>query len=143
MRHDPSRLERETYPFGLKMDVRFADMDVNAHLNNVAFTRFFEEGRVRLHHSLGGKEQLAFRPIVASIKVDYLAEGSWPDPVEIRAGIAKFGNSSYIVAQALFQSGRCIALSETVMVNKSDDGPGGAPLPKTLTGPLEGLRLSA
>lgn len=143
MRHDPARLKRETYPFGLELGVRFADMDVNAHLNNVAFTRFFEEGRVRLHHSLGGKEKLAFRPIVASIKVDYLAEGSWPEPVEIRAGIVKFGNSSYVVGQALFQTDRCIALCDTVMVNRAADGPGGAPLPEALTRPLEELRLSA
>ena len=98
---------------------------------------------MRLHHSLGGKQKLAFRPIVASITVDFLAEGSWPEPVEVRGGIVRFGRTSYVVGQGLFQGGRCIGLSETVMVNKAEDGPGGAPLPESLTRPLEALRLSA
>ncbi|MEE4350394.1 MAG: acyl-CoA thioesterase [Pacificimonas sp.] len=142
MRQDPARRQRETYPFGFEMHVRFADMDVNAHLNNVAFARFFEEGRVRLHHALGGKQKLAFRPIVANLTVDFLGEGGWPEPVEVRCGIAKFGRSSYVVAQALFQGDRCIGLGETVMVNKAEDGPGGAPLPDSLTQPLAAYRLT-
>ena len=77
MRDDPARRERATYPYGLDLSVRYGDMDTNHHLNNVAFTRFFEEGRVRMHHDLGGRERLGFRPIVASITVNYLAEGSW------------------------------------------------------------------
>ena len=117
-------------------------MDTNAHLNNVAFARFFEEGRVRLHHSVGGRRELGFRPIVASLSIDFLAEGGWPDPLTVAAGIVRFGNSSYVVGQGLFQSGRCIAVCDTVMVNRAQDGPGGAPLPDALRLALEPLVLA-
>lgn len=143
MRHDPARLDPATYPFRFTLDVRFGDMDVNAHLNNVAFLRFFEEGRVRFHQHMGGRTKLGFRPIVANINVDFLAEGSWPEVLTICAGVRQIGNSSYVIAQAVFQSSRCIALSDTVMVNRAEDGPGGAPIPKTLRAGLEGMRLAA
>ncbi len=143
MRGDADRQHRDRYPFGFEMAVRYGDMDTNAHLNNVAFARFFEEGRVRLHHHLGGKAELGFRPIVANLTIAYLAEGGWPAPVEVRAAILRLGRSSYVVAQALFQEDRCIALSDTVMVNRAADGPGGAPLPEKLRAALTPLLLGA
>ena len=141
MRHDPQRRAPGHYPFHFTFDPRFGDLDVNAHLNNVAYARFFEEGRVRLHASLGGLDMPGFRPIVANLTVDYLAEGRWPDPLTVGVGIARFGNSSYVVGLALFQKDACIALCDTVIVNRAAEGPGGAALPKSLRDALEGLRL--
>ncbi|MBB5280165.1 acyl-CoA thioesterase [Pacificimonas flava] len=143
MKNDPARQRRETYAYAVELAVRYGDLDTNNHLNNVAFSRFFEEGRVRLHHSLGGRRELDFRPIVANISIDYLREGGWPAPIEVCAGIVRFGTSSYVVGQALFQEGACIAVSDTVMVNRAVDGPGGAPLPESLRTALEPFRLSA
>ena len=143
MRDEDWRREAASYPWGIELDVRFADQDVNQHLNNVAFVRFLEEGRVRMHHDLGGKEKLGFRPIVAAVNVNFLAEGGWPGRIEVRSGIVRFGRTSYVVGQALFQGGRCICIAEAVMVNRAEDGNGGAPLPETLTRPLEGLRIAA
>ncbi|MGB3722865.1 MAG: thioesterase family protein [Pacificimonas sp.] len=139
MRQQPARRDPDAYPFGFEMAVRYGDMDTNNHLNNVAFARFFEEGRVRLHHHLGGKAELGFRPIVANLTIDYLAEGSWPVPVTVRAALIRLGRSSYVVGQALFQADACIALSNTVMVNRAADGPGGAALPDALVTALRTL----
>ncbi|HET7408912.1 MAG TPA: acyl-CoA thioesterase [Paracoccaceae bacterium] len=143
MKNDPARLLRATYPYGVELAVRYGDLDTNNHMNNVAFGRFFEEGRVRLHRSLGGRGELEFRPIVANVSIDYLREGSWPAPVIVAAGIVRFGNSSYVVGQALFQEDACIAVSDTVMVNRAAAGPGGAPLSAKLRQVLEPLRLAA
>lgn len=142
MKNDPARLRRETYGYAVELAVRYGDLDTNNHLNNVAFSRFFEEGRVRLHHALGGRRELDFRPIVANISIDYLKEGGWPAPIEACAGIVRFGTSSYVVGQALFQEGACIAVSNTVMVNRDADGPGGAPLSEALRTALEPLLLA-
>ena len=144
MRHDPRRREAGAYPFQLRMDVRYGDLDTNRHLNNVAFARFFEEGRVRFHYDIRDRVPDAdpLRPIIANVTIDYLAEGSWPDAVTVAAGIAHIGTSSYTVGLALFQKDRCIALCNSVVVNRAGEGEGGAPLGATLRGALEAMRLS-
>ena len=47
MRDDARRRDPAAYATSLTLDTRFGDMDVNGHLNNVAFARLFEETRVR------------------------------------------------------------------------------------------------
>jgi hypothetical protein len=57
MKDDPRRRDPAAYPWRVTLDTRFADMDVNRHLNNVAITRFFEETRIRFN-----VEQIAGNP---------------------------------------------------------------------------------
>lgn len=143
MKDDPARCDPAAYPFSLEMQVRYADMDTNAHLNNVAFARFFEEARVRMHHALGGKRALGLRPIIAHVGIDYLAEGNWPAPATVSASILRIGTSSYTVGMALFQAGKCIALCDSVVVNRTESGAGGAPLPDKVRQALATLSFAA
>ncbi|MEM8825580.1 MAG: thioesterase family protein [Pseudomonadota bacterium] len=145
MRNDPARHDPATYPFTLDIHPRYGDMDTNAHLNNVAFARYFEEGRVRLHQHLRDRHPALDGPraIIANVTIDYLAEGGWPDTCRLGAGVAHVGNSSYRIGMALFQAYACIALCDSTVVHRAADGPGGAPLPASLRAALEGLRLAA
>jgi acyl-CoA thioester hydrolase len=124
------------------MDTRFADMDVNRHLNNVAITRFFEEARIRFNWGLIGDRPPAVRPhyLVAHVAVDFLGEGSYPEPVLATYAVGDIGRSSFRCLMALFQSGACIALCDTVMVHRGLDGP--SPLPVELRGRLEAFALN-
>jgi acyl-CoA thioester hydrolase len=126
----------------LEAQTRFADMDVNGHLNNVAIARFFEEGRVRFNwasrEALGGT-RLHF--MVAHVAIDYVAEGHYPAPVTICYGALGAGNSSFRIGMALFQQGRCIAVSDAVLVHLGGDGKP-APLPAALRERLEAHRLA-
>lgn len=141
MKADAHRHLPASYPWRHEQQTRFADMDVNGHLNNVAIARFFEEGRVRFNWdtklALGGERP---RFMVAHVAIDYVAEGEYPEGVTIGYGIVSEGNSSFRIGMALFQAGRCIAISDAVLVHLGDDGRP-APLPALLRERLEAHRL--
>ncbi|WP_156256998.1 acyl-CoA thioesterase [Sandarakinorhabdus oryzae] len=143
MKADPRRRLSASYPDSLTLETRFADMDVNGHLNNVAFARLFEETRVRFNRAgpaapAAGERRSNF--VVAHVAIDYLAEGNYPAPVTIGYAIAHIGNSSFTVAMAAFQEGACIALCDSILVHR-DPATGPAPIPSALRERLEAHRL--
>ena len=133
MRNDPYRLTPGAYPWRIALETRFGDMDPNRHLNNVAIARLYEEARVRFNMALRAAQPAIGRPhfLVAHVAVDYLAEGHYPDPVEVTFGVLSFGSSSYRASLGMFQRGHCIGLCDTVLVHRGDDG-GPMPLPSAL-----------
>ena len=145
MKTDPRRLLLASYPWVQTMETRFADMDVNRHLNNVAFSRFFEETRIRFNGTLAANANAdadsAPRPryLVAHVAIDYLGEGSYPEPVTMAYAIGSIGRTSFRSQKAMFQNDRCIALCDTVLVHRGDAGP--APLPDALRSRLEAFGL--
>ncbi len=118
------RLNPASYPFSVATQTRFQDMDILGHLNNVAFAALFENGRVRFNRAMDERaiRQTGERWLVASVAINYLREGSFPEDVEIASGIGHIGNSSWVIEQAMFQHGHCIATSDTVIVYVNADG---------------------
>ncbi|MDO9367799.1 MAG: acyl-CoA thioesterase [Sphingopyxis sp.] len=116
------RLDAASYPARIELQTRFQDMDINGHLNNVAFAALFESGRVLLNREV---RPLTERPanertMVAMVEINYLGEGNFPDPVTITSGIGRIGTSSWTIVQAMFQNGRPIASCDTVVVCRTD-----------------------
>ncbi len=118
------RLDPASYPFSATTQTRFGDMDFLGHLNNVAYAALFENGRVRFNRSLDerGRRQTGERWLVAAVSINYLNEGHFPDDVHIASGIGHIGTSSWVIEQAAFQKGICIATCETVLVYQGADG---------------------
>ncbi len=118
MKPAPERLLLETYPFHAELDPRFGDMDIQGHLNNVALAGLYEEARVRfvssifqIHSRPDGQ-----RPVLAEASIRYLAEGRYPGRLTAACGVLRLGRSSYGIAQAMFQAGRCIGTADIVIV---------------------------
>ncbi len=114
------RREPASYPFCAALQTRYGDMDANAHLNNVAIARLFEEARLRFHMAARAAAS-AIDPsgvMIAHIAIDYLAEGSYPGDVEAGVGVETLGNRSYRLAIGLFQGGRAMAVASCVMVHR-------------------------
>ncbi|MEO0439390.1 MAG: acyl-CoA thioesterase [Pseudomonadota bacterium] len=134
------QLDPASYPVSLVTQTRFQDIDPNRHLNNVAFATMFENARVRFNRAL---RPWADRPknersMVAAVTINYLREGSYPDDVEIASGVSKIGTSSYVIAQAMFQHGHCIATCDSVIVCRTDGE--GKPLRQAVVDELEKMR---
>lgn len=141
--HHPFRLELGRYPFNVTIDTQFADMDVVAHLNNVAIARYYESARVRSHFALFGRDYYRgaapFQMVLAQANLSYLAEGNFPDPVQVGCGIGRIGNSSFLMQQGLFQEGGCIGLCESVMVLTSNGKP--TPIPPEVRTLMQGMLM--
>ena len=116
------RLNPASYPVAIELQTRFQDMDINGHLNNVAFADLFESGRVLLNRDVRPLDERPAneRTMVAAVEINYLAEGNFPDPVQIATGIGRLGTSSWTIVQAMFQNGGCIATCDTVVVCRTD-----------------------
>ena len=125
----PWRLIRDAYPQIDTRQTRFQDLDTMGHLNNVAFAAMFEDVRVRMNEALGRVHRGivrddAFRAVVARNEINYLAEGTYPEGVEIATGIGRIGQRSFDMLSAMFQSGRCIATCDTTIVMTDRPGEG-------------------
>lgn len=120
---DPAR-----YPFRSVIEPRFGDLDYNLHINNVAMLSIVEEGRLRFHANAGHLAgEYGLRPLVASMRVEYLAEGLHPDPLTVCTALTGIGRTSYTLDQLVLQRDRPITYVRTVMV--CTDGTGPAPIP--------------
>jgi acyl-CoA thioester hydrolase len=125
----PYRLSPAAYPHSQPIQTRFQDMDVLGHLNNVAFAALFETGRTKFNGQakLWGREARNRRAVVAQMEINYLAEGHYPDDVEIATGIGEIGNRSWQILATMFQGGQPIATCDVVIVMDKDEGGNGLP----------------
>jgi acyl-CoA thioester hydrolase len=128
VRPDAALLAPARYPFACEIGTRFADVDINRHLNNVALAAMIEESRVRLNSAARLPETLGDHgAMVASLAIDYLAQGYYPQPVDGYGAIEAFGRSSWTTVQLLVQDNRVVVFARSVLVCIRDGA--AAPLP--------------
>ena len=132
------RLDAGNYPVRFAYRTLYGDLDPNGHLNNGAFGRLFEEGRADLHHRVMDIPAAnGLNRLLATITIEFLREGRYPGSVEVASAVLRVGGSSYVLAQAAFQDGACVALADCVIVKASRDGP--VPLTEAERALLAGL----
>ncbi|WP_436771563.1 acyl-CoA thioesterase [Yinghuangia sp. YIM S09857] len=128
---DPARLRLDSYPFVREVPARFADMDIQRHINNVAIASFYEDGRANLNMRMFGDELFAsardFRFVVLETRVRYLREAPFPATYRVGVGITRFGRSSLEYGLGLFHDDVCVGLCETVLVHMTSAGPTAVP----------------
>ena len=123
-RPEAALLDPARYPFAHPITTRFADIDPNQHLNNVALAAMMEDARVRFNLALGSAIKIGERrAMVASVAMDYLAQGHFPDPVTVHCAVERVGNSSWTVVQLLAQNGAPVAFARSALVAIADDRP--------------------
>ena len=139
---DPALLDPARYPFAHRIEPRFGDLDVNMHINNVAMASMMEEAHVRFHRASNYAARLAgLSSMVASVTIEYLGQGSYPEPIDFHVAVEQIGRTSQILAKLATQAGRAIAFSRTVIVTVGADGP--SPLPAAFVDSVDQWRLRA
>ena len=115
--NDLKQITYQDHKFKTFDKVRYNDTDKQGHVNNAVFSTFFETGRVELLYVPNNPlfdEGCEF--VIASNKIDYLAEIKWPGEVLIGTSIKEIGNSSVTIVQSIYQNGKLAGLSVNVTV---------------------------
>lgn len=134
---DPALLDPAGYPHICEVTTRYADLDPNNHINNVAMAAIIEDARVRFHLASGFAKAIpaGAQIMVVSLTIDYLAQAHYPHPLVIHSGLASVGDRSLRLRHLLIQNGRPVALAEAVAVHVVDGK--AAPLPEGMHEAIE------
>lgn len=117
-------LKLSDFPLVTFDKIRYADTDRQGHVNNANFSSFLETGRVEVLYNPDYPILATGASfVIASLKLNFRREITWPGQVDIGTGLSKIGNSSMVIYQQLFQNGERVADAETVIV-QVDDGTG-------------------
>ncbi|PLK27228.1 thioesterase family protein [Novosphingobium sp. TH158] len=123
-RPDPHLLDPARYPFDTEVDVRFSDMDVNRHINNVSLSNFVEEGRVRFHRASGYISAISgIGSMVASVGIEYVGQAFYPGTLHLHAGASHLGRTSYTLDLLITQDNRPVVFARSVMVCTKEGKP--------------------
>lgn len=130
------------YPHHAYEKLRYSDTDRQGHVNNLIFAQALETGRCEVLFPVDGKplHDSGCDFVIASLKLDFLAELNWPGRIDIGTRVVRVGASSFTLEQGLFQSGRCAATATTVIVQTSRKTRRSLPLNETAIRRLEELR---
>ena len=107
------------WPVSVEIPVQWGDMDAFQHVNNVAYLRWFETGRIAHFEKAGLFGNMpALGPILARQTIDYRFPLVYPDSVRVLAATEKLGNTSFTVRLRLesVRHGKVAAEGEAVVV---------------------------
>lgn len=125
---DAFLLDPEHYPMRSEIGVRYSDLDVNQHLNNVSLVDILQEARGHFHRATGMRKATSdFTLVVANLNVQFLGEGFHGEPIICHTGLRALGRTSQTIGQLALQGEKPIAYAETVMVTMLDGKPGPHP----------------
>jgi acyl-CoA thioester hydrolase len=111
------------YPVVTEVPVRWADMDLLGHVNNIKYLQYFETGRIAYMERAGlGPPGPAWRDhgfIVASLDCLYRAPLTYPDTVSVGARVSAMGNDTMVVEHAAFSEklGKVAAQGDALLVS--------------------------
>lgn len=126
---DPTR--RADYGFATVENLRFADLDVHGHINNVSYLTFFENARVSyIDREMPGLAEHGLGVVLAHVDIDYRSQLYYPGTIEAVAQLLEVRRSALVIAQAVFDpqgvcaaSGRAVAVVFDRRANRSQPVP--------------------
>ena len=122
-----------TYTHWITETIRFADLDTLGHVNNVAFSTYYESGRVRYMSDLDTPvEPRPFVWMAVKLCIVFKAQMNWPGTVDIGSGVIHMGRTSMVIGAGLFVDGNCTSTSECVMVYVNSETSKAAEIPASI-----------
>lgn len=111
--------EAEPTQWSIAIPIRYADIDAQRHLNNVAYFTFMEHARVAFMQGLGlwaGTDFDEVGMILAETSCRYLAPAYLGETVTVAVWVSHVGNKSFHLEYRLEAGGRPIAAGRSVQV---------------------------
>jgi acyl-CoA thioester hydrolase len=125
------------FPVRSEIPVLWSDQDTFAHVNNIAYLRWCEEGRIqylrRIELYPEGAPQ-GIGPIVASVTCHYRAPVNYPDTVVVGSRVVKIGTSSFRMEHGIMSraSAKIVAEAEAAIVTIDYATGKSVPVPETI-----------
>ena len=100
------------------MRVRFSDVDVYGHVNNVKYFEYYQEARLAFLTSMGrAEEEGRFAVVVARVAVDYMRPILFrSEPYTIESWVDRVGNSSFGLSAEIKDGDTVLSRAAAVMV---------------------------
>jgi acyl-CoA thioester hydrolase len=110
--------------------VRFSDVDVYGHVNNVKYFEYFQEARIELLAQLWEGLPRTVNLVVAQTNVDYRLPILFrPEPYDLRSRISHVGNTSIVVESEILDGETLLSRARVVLVCWDQDHQRPAPPP--------------
>lgn len=104
-----------------EIEVRYGDLDPQAHVNNAKFLTYMEQGRIAYIRDLGlwdGRSFFDIGIILAEARVTFLAPIHFGQKVKVGVRVSEIGNKSMTMEYMLLdgESGEKLATGSSVLV---------------------------
>jgi acyl-CoA thioester hydrolase len=97
--------------------VRFSDVDVYGHVNNVKYFEYYQEARIDFLRSMRSDDEPHLATVVARIDVDYRRPILFrPEPYVVRTWVTRVGTSSYSLASDINDGDTALSRAQAVLV---------------------------
>ncbi|TDF34485.1 acyl-CoA thioesterase [Alteromonadaceae bacterium M269] len=122
--------------------VRFYETDALKHVSNTVVVGWFETAREAIFKMFTPTLDLDNWPLIlASYKVDFLAQMFYGHDIEVRTGVSRIGKSSFDVHQEIWQQGRKCASGTTTMVHFDYQEQSSCPIPADVLAQLNEIMV--
>lgn len=98
---------KSDFIFFKNIDARWSDMDSLRHINHATYLSYFETARIEYLATLGFdliRWETDKSVILASMKIDYHRQSSFPSSYEVGCLISRVGSKSFDIFTALYNS---------------------------------------
>lgn len=107
----------EDYRYWADERVRFYDLDLMGHVNNVAYTIYAESGRAAFLRHIGFWTETGRRQnVIARLEIDYRQELKYPNELRVGLRVLKVGGSSFTLGIGIFAGADCVATAQATLV---------------------------
>ncbi len=135
--------DRGIYGFATSERLRFADVDANGHINNVAFLQLLESVRVSYLREVVRVGLPPFRLVVGRLEIDFRRQMFYPGTATACARLVEAHERKCVVGHALFDDGgNCTAVLKAIMVSLNEETHRSVPFAPAVRATLDRLVAS-
>ena len=115
---DPTLKEAAGFRHWTPVLLRFRDLDLLGHVNNVNLAGWLEDARVALELPIQPCTADYRGPVIVLVesRIQYLAEIHFGSAVRVGTRVQRIGRTSVVLGQAVFVGDTCAAIAEFVEV---------------------------
>ncbi len=136
------------WPVSVAIPVAWGEMDAFQHVNNVAYARWIETGRIAYFSRLGFLDRMkaeGIGPILAKLTVEYRRPVTFPDTVRVEVTATKIGRTSFTLGYRIRSEAQQaeVVTAEDVIVVMDYRASRTAPVDERLREAIAALEASA